>query len=376
MRWIHESPEWNHDFSYDVGVPPLEDIENLENLISLRLKNLGTEEIGFLQLVVLEREILANSRIERIELPEEAVRSSLFRRLAIPFPIRDVFRRNAQNCMEVMVDAVGNHSAVDLRRLLSWQSRLVDDRSMAGRLRNENDGDMRVVSGPAGFEKIHYVAPRGERVEREMSAFLERLHAFSAHPVIRAGLAHLRLVLIHPFLDGNGRTARTLSDHILACAKPDIGVFAGMSQSFLKDWKGYGDFLDRICRVSCMDTTEWLAFVCEKRLASLEFVSTNIDCIVRQHDFLHRAKSLGYDGNILSALYRISRPDFSGRVDARKFSIFIGSRKDDARFLLDRLETDGLMRKNGKTWEPVLEAESDCPKPDPKILEPEGFCPR
>lgn len=120
MRWIHESPEWNHDFSYDVGVLPLEDIENLENLISLRLKNLGTEEIGFLQLVVLEREILANSRIERIELPEEAVRSSLFRRLAIPFPIRDVFRRNAQNCMEVMVDAVGNHSAVDLRRLLSW----------------------------------------------------------------------------------------------------------------------------------------------------------------------------------------------------------------------------------------------------------------
>jgi Fic family protein len=76
---------------------------------------------------------------------------------------------------------------------------------------------MRVVSGPIGREKVHYEAPSAARVDGEMHAFLRWFNgADDMDLVLKACIAHVWFVTIHPFEDGNGRIARALADLLLA----------------------------------------------------------------------------------------------------------------------------------------------------------------
>lgn len=348
-KWVHQHPRWP-DFTYNPDGLPVSRINELESDLENLLTGVDIEMIKAVQLESLLPEIMSNSRIEGVSLPEDSVRSSLFRRLAINSNEKERFDRRAQNCMELMIDAVSNSSPMTSERLFDWQMKALAgtgwDNVPLGRYRNEEDGPMKVVSGAIGFEKIHYKAVDGSRVKGEMESFLKWLNANHALPSLaKAALAHLRFVLIHPFGDGNGRIARSISDYIIAKERPKLVVFAGMSVELLHNKKEYMEQLDRI---DGLDATNWVAFIYDTRIKSLEKSIRETQNILLQHHFLHQAKNLGCSSRQMDVLHKITRSDFKGKLNVRRYSKIAKCLREDAKMEIENLTQKGLLIKNGK----------------------------
>ena len=117
---------------------------------------------------------------------------------------------------------------------------------------------MQVVSGPYGSEKIHFEAPDANRLDAEMMSFLEWFNAENGlDPVLKAGMAHLRFVTIHPFEDGNGRIARAIYDMALARADGTPDRYYSLSTQIERERKDYYSQLEKQQR-SDVDITGWL----------------------------------------------------------------------------------------------------------------------
>jgi Fic family protein len=117
---------------------------------------------------------------------------------------------------------------------------------------------MQVVSGPIGHERVHFQAPAATRVKKEMMAFLKWFNRTDdTDPVLRAGLAHLWFVTIHPFDDGNGRIARAIADMALARSEESPQRFYSMSAQIRLERKTYYDMLEKTQKDG-LDVTPWL----------------------------------------------------------------------------------------------------------------------
>ena len=127
-----------------------------------------------------------------------------------------------------------------------------------GDWRDDSDGPMEIVSGPIGKERVHFTAPPAERVDDEMTAFLNWFNSpLRIDPVLRAGLAHLWFVTIHPFDDGNGRIARAIADMALAQLEQSSQRFYSMSAQIRRERKAYYDVLEQTQK-GTLDITGWL----------------------------------------------------------------------------------------------------------------------
>ena len=121
-------------------------------------------------------------------------------------------------------------------------------------------GPMRVVSGPIGRENVHFEAPEADRLQSEMSRFIEWFNAPAPiDPVLKAGIAHFWFVTIHPFEDGNGRTARAIADMALARADGTKDRFYSMSSQIEAERNDYYLKLESTQRGD-VDITTWLAW--------------------------------------------------------------------------------------------------------------------
>ncbi|MCC4240132.1 Fic family protein [Thalassospira povalilytica] len=120
--------------------------------------------------------------------------------------------------------------------------------------------DVNVVSGGSDDRRIHFEAPSPSRVAIEMETFLNWFassrEAREIDPISRAALAHLWFVTVHPFEDGNGRSARAVAD--LAMFQTDENaVLYPMAPCILADRENYYRVLER-AQSSGLDITEWM----------------------------------------------------------------------------------------------------------------------
>ena len=103
---------------------------------------------------------------------------------------------------------------------------------------------MQVVSGPLGKQRVHFEAPPANRLVNEAGRFLAWANRGSGEPLlIKAGLAHLWIVTLHPFDDGNGRIARAIGDLFLARADGSPHRFYSLSAQIQRERKLYYDTL-------------------------------------------------------------------------------------------------------------------------------------
>jgi Fic family protein len=173
--------------------------------------------------------------------------------------------RHVEGVVELMLDATQNHNqAVTAQRLFDWQAALFPTgrtgmlKITVGGWRTEQAGPMQVVSGPVGREHVHFEAPAAKRLETEMKAFLDWFNADNGQDsVLKAALAHLWFVTIHPFEDGNGRIARAIADLALARSEKSPQRFYSMSAQIRKERKVYYDILEKTQR-GTLDITNWL----------------------------------------------------------------------------------------------------------------------
>ncbi|MER8765894.1 Fic family protein [Mesorhizobium sp. M0968] len=230
-----------------------------------RMEALGFELRAEAMLQTLTEDVLKSSEIEGEILDKEQVRSSIARRLGMNIGALAPVDRDVEGVVEMMLDATQNYQALLTdERLFAWHAALFPTgrsgmtKIIVGAWRHEASGPMQVVSGPIGREKVHYEAPAAARLELEMAAFIDWFNGYAPlDPVLKAGVAHLWFVTIHPFEDGNGRIARAIADMMLGRSEGSAQRFYSMSAQIRAERKDYYAILERTQKGS-LDITPWL----------------------------------------------------------------------------------------------------------------------
>src|SRR5690606_35678787 len=157
-------------------------------------------------------------------------------------------------------------------------------------------GDMQVVSGGMGREIVHFEAPKAERLAEEMNKLIDWFNKSSdIDPVLKAAIAHVWFVTIHPFDDGNGRIARALTDMQLSKADGVNQRFYSMSAQLRKERKEYYAVLERTQKGDS-DITNWIVWFLNCLKKAIIASNTIIDKVVSKHHFwMLNASKIGND---------------------------------------------------------------------------------
>ena len=230
-----------------------------------RMEALGFQLGQASTLQTLSEDVVKSSEIEGVRLDAEQVRSSIARRLGMDVAGLVPADRNVEGVVEMMLDATQNFAKpLTAERLFDWHAALFPTgrsglhKIGVGAWRDDSKGPMQVVSGPIGRERVHYEAPAAQRIDAEMSAFIDWANQpGDTDPVLRAAIGHLWFVTIHPFDDGNGRIARAIADWVLAQSEKSAQRFYSMSAQIREERNAYYDVLERTQKGS-LDITDWL----------------------------------------------------------------------------------------------------------------------
>ncbi|MGY4334972.1 Fic family protein [Bradyrhizobium sp. LB7.2] len=266
MVYIHERAEWpEFEWNAEKLADALVQVRHQQGRLLGRMENLGFQLKAEASLQTLTEEVVKSSEIEGEILDRDQVRSSIAQRLGMDIGALTPAERHVEGVVELMLDATQKYDqALTTDRLFGWHASLFPtgrsgmQKITVGGWRTEEAGPMQVVSGAFGREKVHFEAPAAKRLPAEMKAFLDWFNAERGQdPVIKAALAHLWFVTIHPFEDGNGRIARAIADLALARSEHSPQRFYSMSAQIRKDRKAYYDILERTQR-GTLDITNWL----------------------------------------------------------------------------------------------------------------------
>jgi len=266
MGYIHEQADWPKLTWDDAKLSAvLADVRHRQGRLLGRMEGLGFRLRCEAKLSTLTADVVKSSAIEGEKLDAEEVRSSIARRLGLEYAGTAVASRDVEGIVEMMLDATQNYAKpLTTERLFDWHAALFPTgrsgmhRITVGAWRPVEAGAMQVVSGPIGREKVHFEAPSAEKLNQEMTAFLEWFEAANGvDPVVKAGVAHFWFVTIHPFEDGNGRIGRAIADLELARADSTAERFYSMSSQIETERKEYYLQLERGQR-NGLDVTVWL----------------------------------------------------------------------------------------------------------------------
>jgi Fic family protein len=268
-KYIHELADWPR-FTWDSKTlaPLLSGVRLQQGLLLGKMRSYGFASQWTATLKVLTEETIKSSAIEGVVLDPENVRSSLARRLGLDVGGLKVHEdRYVDGVVEMMLNATQKfNERLTKERLFDWHAHLfpgvrtTSDKFRVGAWRDDSQGPMQVVSGPIGRHKVHYEAPVAARIESEMGKFLKWLDGNEQQdPLLKAAIAHLWFVTIHPFEDGNGRIGRAVAEMCLARSDGSVQRFYSMSSQILEERKGYYDVLEKT-QAGSLNITEWLTW--------------------------------------------------------------------------------------------------------------------
>ena len=227
-RYLWQLPDWpNLTFDAAALAAPLAQVHRAQGMLAGRMAALGLAQRDQATLQVLTQEVITTSAIEGERLDLDAVRSSVARKLGLDIGALAPSDRHVDGVVNMMLDATHNfNQPLTAERLFGWHAALFPTgysgrtRITVAAWRTDASGPMQVVSGPVGREKVHFEAPPAATLPAQTQAFFDWFEAAPAgDALIKAGLAHLWLVTLHPFDDGNGRISRAVGDMALARAE-------------------------------------------------------------------------------------------------------------------------------------------------------------
>lgn len=305
------------------------------------------------QVHALTEDVVKSSEIEGELLDRESVRSSVARRLGMrEAALTEPSDRKTEEVVAMMLDATSNHAApLTRKRLVGWHAALFPTgysgvhRIRVGGWREDLEGPMQVVSGPVGRTKVHYQAPPAERLDTEMTRFLAW---FNDPPrldgLLRAALAHLWFVTVHPFDDGNGRIARALTDMALAQLEQSAQRFYSVSSQLRHERSAYYDTLERTQKGS-LDVTAWLVWFLECYARALDAAETTCADVLRKADFWQRYAREPFSPRQKTVMNRLL-DGFEGKLTAKKWAALGKCSVDTAQRDIHDLVARGILVKN------------------------------
>ncbi len=285
QKYIYQSPNWpNFTWKEQEIQVILGKVRHLQGKIQGQMSVLGFSAREETTLSTLTFDVVRSSEIEGENLNYELVRSSIARKLGMDYAGILPADRAVEGVVEMLLDATQNFKqTLDEERLFGWHAALFPTGRSgmhlidAGCYRN---GEMQVVSGPMGKEKVHFQAPSHLVVKAEMDLFLQWLNGDNnIDLVLKAAIAHFWFIIIHPFDDGNGRIARALSDMLLACSENNPQRFYSLSSQILVERKAYYATLQKV-QFSDGDITEWLVWFLNCLYAAIESSENSIEMML------------------------------------------------------------------------------------------------
>ena len=256
-------PQWRFDAA--ALTAPLAEVHRAQGHLAGRMAELGLPQRDQATLQVLTQEVITTSAIEGERLDLDAVRSSMARKLGLDIGALAPSDRHVDGVVDVVLDATRNFDQpLTPERLFGWHAALFPTgysgrtRITVAAWRTDASGPMQVVSGPVGREKVHFEAPPAATLPAQTQAFFDWFEAApEGDALIKAGLAHLWLVTLHPFDDGNGRLSRAVGDMALARAEGTHQRFYSFSAQIQRERKDYYDQLEATQK-GPLDVTPWL----------------------------------------------------------------------------------------------------------------------
>lgn len=353
--YIWKQPDWPN-FRWDETrlAKRLAQVSREQGRLLGKMESLGFDLRSEAHLRTLTEDVIKSSEIEGEVLEREQVRSSLARRLGLELGGLVTADRHVEGVVEMMLDATGAfEQPLTEARLCAWHAALFPTgysgmtRIRVGAWRDDHTGPMQVVSGPIGKEKIHYEAPPAARVAGEMACFLRWFETpDDTDPLLRAGLAHLWFVTVHPFDDGNGRIARAIADMALARSEHTGQRFYSLSTQIRRERDTYYRLLETTQKGE-LEVTAWLEWFLDCLLRAIEGARETLAAVLDKARFWERFAKAPLNERQIKVLNRVL-DGFEGKLTSSKYAKLVKCSQDTAyRDILDLIERGALRKDAG-----------------------------
>jgi len=355
-KWV-----WQHekypDFPYkhDKLDALLSEVSRHTGVLEGTLSTLGTDSTTTIEIDAVTDEILASSEIEGEILSRDSVRSSVRKRLDTTFDDeKDRSTHHTDGLVDILIDSSFNHVALTDERLHGWHNALFPTgysgmhKIDVAKYRSE---EMSVVSGRGRNEKTHYIAPPNDILSGEMNALLDYINTSSDNPYIKSAIAHLWFVIIHPYDDGNGRIARTITHYILSKELGLAHTYFSISSAVKEDKKTYYDTLEQANRLIYnreYDFTPWILWHTQMINNAINLSLGTIKTVVDKAKFWDRARSLQLNKKqtkVLNKLLDAGKGAFEGGLTNKKYRSITGTTQVTASRHIKELVEKGLIRE-------------------------------
>ena len=352
-RYIHELKDWpRFRWDYQRLAEKLGNVRHRQGRLIGRMEGLGFQLRAEATLQTLTEEVLKSSEIEGEILDRDQVRSSIARRLGMDIGGLTPVERNVEGVVEMMLDATQHYAKrLTSQRLFGWHAALFPaarsgmTKITVGGWRSDKSGPMRVVSGPIGREHVHYQAPAASELRVEMKQFLDWFNQDDATDlVLKAGIAHLWFVTIHPFDDGNGRIARAIADMMLARSDNSSQPFYSMSAQIRQERKAYYDILERTQKGE-LEITPWLEWFLDCLGRAFDRADTTLAAVLKKARFWEKYANTSFNDRQKKILNQMLN-GFEGKLTSSKWAKLAKCSQDTALRDIEDLLRKGVLAKD------------------------------
>ena len=350
--YIWQNPEWPH-WKYDLKqlTNLLTQVYRAQGCLMGRLHHLGIHLRDHESLKVLTEDVLKTSEIEGEKLNPDSVRSSIARRLGIDIGALAPYDRRIDGVVDMVLDATQHYEkTLTENRLFSWHTTLFPtsysglSKIIVGAWRNDALGPMQVVSGPISRQKVHFEAPPASLLPTEMAQFLLWFNVDQQDdPIIKAGLAHLWFVTLHPFDDGNGRIARAIGDMALARSDGSSQRFYSLSAQIGRDRNNYYELLEKTQK-GTLEVTKWLSWFLKSILSAIQVAEVELSETLVKSKFWQHWSATPMNERQIKLLNKLL-DGFEGKLTSSKWALIAKCSPDTAlRDINDLLERGVLVK--------------------------------
>jgi Fic family protein len=353
-EYIHQLPDWpKFRWDQEALAGPLAEVRHRQGRLLGRMESLGFMLQKEAELETLTLEVLKSSEIEGEKLDAAQVRTSIARRLGIETAGMVAAERDVEGVVEMMLDATQNYAEpLSDERLFAWHAALFPTgrrgmrRIIVGAWRDDGHGPMQVVSGPVGKEKVHYEAPAAPLLKKEMSGFLAWANdrGDRTDMVLRAALAHLWFVTIHPFDDGNGPIARAVAEWALARSENSPQRFYSMSAQIRHEPNDYYTILEKTQK-GTLDVTPWMEWFLACLGRAFDGTEVTLGAVLRKARFWEKHARVQVNHRQRDVINRLL-DGFTGKLTTTKWAKLEKCSHDTALRDIQGLIEQGLLRKD------------------------------
>jgi Fic family protein len=352
-RQIHELADWPR-FRWDRErlAKPLASVRHQQGRLIGHMEALGFQLQQEAVLKTLTEDVVKSSEIEGENLDANQVRSSVARRLGMEVGGLKAADRHVEGVVEMMLDATRKYDEpLTVERLLAWHASLFPTgrtgmrKIRVGAWRDDKTGPMQVVSGPIGRERVHFEAPAARKLNHEMKAFVNWFNKDAdIDAVLKAGLAHLWFVTIHPFDDGNGRIARAIADLALARSGHSPQRFYSMSAQIREEREEYYSILERSQKAT-LDVTTWMEWFLACLGRAIDGAQTTLSAVLHKARFWQSVRDVAINERQRLLLNRLL-DGFEGNLTTSKWAKIAKCSTDTSLRDITELVERGILVRN------------------------------